>query len=92
MRQYVEQRKGALALARRETFVPQSYDWGVEAQVDRYEAYADLDGERAGVLAAFDGQRSGLSSRLSASHTAGDSGSARVGVGNKTNSCQLSKA
>ena len=27
-------------------FVPQSYDWGVEAQVDWYEAYADLDGER----------------------------------------------
>jgi transposase len=26
--------------------VPQSYDWGVEAQVDWYEAYADLDGER----------------------------------------------
>ena len=23
-----------------------SYDWGVEAQVDWYEAYADLDGER----------------------------------------------
>ena len=26
--------------------MPQSYDWGVEAQVDWYEAYADLDGER----------------------------------------------
>ena len=25
---------------------PQSYDPGVEAQVDWYEAYADLDGER----------------------------------------------
>jgi transposase len=46
VRQYVEQRKEALGLARRETFVPQSYDWGVEAQVDWYEAYADLDGER----------------------------------------------
>ena len=46
MRQYVAQRKEALGLARRETFVPQSYDWGVEAQVDWYEAYADLDGER----------------------------------------------
>jgi transposase len=46
VRQYVEQRKEALGLVRRETFVPQSYDWGVEAQVDWYEAYADLDGER----------------------------------------------
>lgn len=27
-------------------FVPQSYDWGVEAQVDWYEAVADLAGER----------------------------------------------
>jgi hypothetical protein len=34
----------------------------------------------AGILTAFDGQRSGLSPRLSASHTAGVSGSARVGV------------
>jgi len=46
VRQYVAQRKAVLGLARRETFVPQSYDWGVEAQVDWYEAYADLDGER----------------------------------------------
>jgi transposase len=46
VRQYVEHRKEALGLARRETFVPQSYDWGVEAQVDWYEAYADLDGDR----------------------------------------------
>jgi transposase len=46
VRLYVEQRKEALGLARRETFVPQSYDWGVEAQVDWYEAEADLDGQR----------------------------------------------
>ncbi|HEY6351863.1 MAG TPA: IS21 family transposase [Candidatus Angelobacter sp.] len=46
VRQYVEQRKQELGLAGRETFVPQSYDWGIEAQVDWYEAYADLDGER----------------------------------------------
>jgi len=46
VRQYVEQRKHALGLDQRETFVPQSYDWGVEAQVDWYEASADLDGER----------------------------------------------
>jgi hypothetical protein len=29
-----------------ETFVPQSYHWGHEAQVDWYEAWAELDGER----------------------------------------------
>ena len=29
-----------------ETCVPQSYAWGVEAQIDWYEAYADLGGER----------------------------------------------
>jgi len=42
----VRRRKQALGLAEHECFVPQSYDWGVEAQVDWYEAYADLDGER----------------------------------------------
>jgi transposase len=46
IRRYVRERKAALGLLRRETFVPQAYDWGVEAQVDWYEAYADLDGER----------------------------------------------
>ena len=46
MRDYVHERKLALGLMVRETFVPQSYDWGVEAQVDWYEAYADLAGER----------------------------------------------
>ena len=29
-----------------ETFVPQTYGWGQEAQVDWYEAVAELDGER----------------------------------------------
>jgi hypothetical protein len=46
VRQYVERRKHALGRAEHETFVPQNYRWGVEAQVDWYEAYADLDGER----------------------------------------------
>jgi transposase len=46
IRRYVRLRKAELGLLARETFVPQSYDWGVEAQVDWYEAYADLDGER----------------------------------------------
>ena len=46
VRQYVHQRKIALGMLERETCVPQSYAWGVEAQVDWYEAYADLSGER----------------------------------------------
>jgi len=46
IRRYVQRRKAELGLLTRETFVPQSYDWGVEAQVDWYEAYADLDGVR----------------------------------------------
>jgi transposase len=46
VRQYVHSRKIVLGLMVRETCVPQSYAWGVEAQVDWYEAYADLAGER----------------------------------------------
>jgi hypothetical protein len=46
VREYVERRRRELGLAVHEKFVPQTYSWGVEAQVDWYEAYADLDGER----------------------------------------------
>ena len=46
VREYVHDRKIALGLMVRETCVPQSYAWGVEAQMDWYEAYADLAGER----------------------------------------------
>jgi len=46
VRKYVERRKQELGLALRETCVPQTYDWGVEAQIDWYEAWADLGGER----------------------------------------------
>jgi transposase len=46
IRKYVRKRKLALGLMGRETCVPQSYPWGSEAQVDWYEAYADLGGER----------------------------------------------
>jgi len=35
-----------LRLVGQETFIPQSYAWGGEAQVDWYEAYADICGER----------------------------------------------
>ena len=46
IRHHVRERKIALALLERETFIPQSYVWGGEAQVDWYEAYADICGER----------------------------------------------
>ena len=46
IRKYVRKRKLALGLIGRETCVPQTYPWGSEAQVDWYEAYADLAGER----------------------------------------------
>jgi transposase len=46
VRCYVRERKAALGLLQRETFVPQRYAWGGEAQVDWYEAAADLGGER----------------------------------------------
>jgi transposase len=46
VREYVHDRKLALDLLEREVCVAQSYDWSVEAQVDWYEAYADLAGER----------------------------------------------
>lgn len=46
VRKYVEKRKQELGLITRETCVPQSYQWGAEAQVDWYEAWADLAGER----------------------------------------------
>ncbi len=46
VRQYVHDQKIALGLIVHDTFVPQSYSWGAEAQVDWSEAYADLSGER----------------------------------------------
>ena len=45
-RGYVGKRKQELGWVSRETFVPQSYGWGSEAQVDWYEAVAELGGER----------------------------------------------
>ena len=46
VRRYVGQRKRAMGFIRQETFVPQSTSWGQEAQIDWYEAVAELDGER----------------------------------------------
>lgn len=46
VRRYVRQKKHELGLAGKETFVLQSYHWGGEAQVDWYEAWAEVGGER----------------------------------------------
>src|SRR5260370_3021616 len=45
VRRYVQRRKQELGLSVREVFVPQSYDWGQEGQVDWFEAVAKLGGE-----------------------------------------------
>ena len=45
VRRYVSERKRELGLKGREVFVPQSYKWGQEAQVDWFEATAKLGGE-----------------------------------------------
>jgi hypothetical protein len=42
---YVQHREQELGMEMRETFVWQTYKWGVEAQVDWYEAFADVLGE-----------------------------------------------
>ena len=42
VRNYVHDRKRTLGLLIQETYVAQSYSWGGEAQVDWYEAYAEL--------------------------------------------------
>jgi transposase len=49
VRNHVRERKRQMGLVRRETFVPQSYSWAQEAQVDWYEAWIDLGDERTKV-------------------------------------------
>jgi len=49
VRAYVRERKWALGLATKEICIPQDYNWGVEAQVDWYEAYVVLGGEHVKV-------------------------------------------
>lgn len=46
VRRYVRLRKTALGLLGQDTFVPQSYTWGQQAQVDWYEAQAELGDHR----------------------------------------------
>ena len=45
VRNHVRERRRVLGTEARATFVPQSYAWGSEAQVDWYEAVADLAGD-----------------------------------------------
>jgi transposase len=45
VRRYVQHRKQELGQMRREIFIPQVYDWAGEAQVDWYEAMAELASE-----------------------------------------------
>jgi hypothetical protein len=47
--------EAAVGVGGHEVLVPQSYDWGVEAQVDWYEPYADLDGERTWLAESWRG-------------------------------------
>jgi transposase len=42
----VREKKLQIGMIHRETFVPQSYMWGQEGQVDWYEIVAELGGER----------------------------------------------
>lgn len=46
VREYVRERKRQMGLIHGEIFIPQSYAWGQEAQVDWYEAFVETDGER----------------------------------------------
>jgi len=46
VRGYVRERKIAMGLVGHEVFVPQSYQFGGEAQVDWYEGWVEFDGER----------------------------------------------
>jgi len=45
VRGYVRSRKAAMGLVGHEIFVPQSYEFGGEAQVDWYEGWVRFDGE-----------------------------------------------
>jgi hypothetical protein len=45
VRGYVRQRKTSMGLVGHEIFVPQSYQFGGEAQVDWYEGWVEFDGE-----------------------------------------------
>ena len=66
VRRYVRQKKRELGLRSGETFVPQSYQWGGEGQVDWYEAWVELDGERQKVYVFCMRSMASISSGISA--------------------------
>ena len=76
-------RKRELGLSGREVFVPQSYDWGQEAQVDWFEAHGQA-GRRSCEAAVLRDAQHGVGRRLPsglhARHAAGVSGSPRTGL------------
>ena len=46
VRGYVMKRKREMGIGKGEIYVPQSYEWGVEGQIDWYEAWAVIGGEK----------------------------------------------
>jgi len=52
IRRYVGHRRRELGLKEAEVFIPQSYEWGVEGQVDWYEAHARIAREEQKVHVA----------------------------------------
>lgn len=45
VRTHVRERKRRMGVLRRDTFLPQSYSWAQEAQVDWYEPWANSKGK-----------------------------------------------
>lgn len=64
VRRYVRQRPEELGLVARETFVPQVYEWGGEAQVDWYDAVAEMGGEPDGRSVIYDAAWEGRPLRI----------------------------
>jgi len=82
VRAYVREKKLKIGLIHREIFVPQSYSLGHEGQVDWYEMFAELGGERQKVqiFCLRSMERGSLSPRLSARQSTGLLGGARTGI------------
>jgi len=89
VRKYVREKKLQVGLIHREIFVPQSYAWGQEGQVDWYEMAAVLGGEQQTVqmfclrsmasAGAFH-QAYGTYASVSTRQSAGVFGSSRIGI------------
>lgn len=46
VRRYVRERKREMGIGKGEIYIPQSYEWGAEGQIDWYEAWAVIGGEK----------------------------------------------